>query len=165
MCFWKENSKKNKQLSVQTFSTVQHTSFALPFVADYLLSIGLDYVLLGNIQSDSLESRFGWYRQLSGANYFSSVRQFLQSEKTIRVRSLVKYSNLDFKSIKEVSDISATTKHLEHETNAKLISEQIVYEFDPSLLTRDETSILYYISGTTAKKGSNFKKILKFEEN
>ena len=27
------------------------------------------YVLLGLIQSDYLEGRFGWYRQLSGVNY------------------------------------------------------------------------------------------------
>ena len=49
----------------------------------------LSYVFLCHAQSDAIENRFGWYRQLSG-NYFNSVLPFLQSEKTIRIRSLVK---------------------------------------------------------------------------
>ena len=50
----------------------------------------LKFILTGHISSDFIESRFGWYRQLLGANYYNSVLQFLQAEKTIRVRSLVK---------------------------------------------------------------------------
>ena len=43
----------------------------------------LDYLLTGNIQLDPLEKRFGRYRQLSGANYFGSKKQFLDAEKSI----------------------------------------------------------------------------------
>ena len=49
----------------------------------------LQYFLLGFIQSDALEGRFRWFRQLCGANYFNSVLQFLQAEKSIRIKSLV----------------------------------------------------------------------------
>ena len=61
----------------------------------------LDCILLGSIQSDYLECRFGWYRQLCGANYFNSVLQFLQAEKKIRLRSLVKLG-FNMSSIKDI---------------------------------------------------------------
>ena len=53
------------------------------------------YVLLGQFQSDVIVQRFGWYRQLSGVNYFVSVRQIIEAEKFIRVRTLIKFSNRD----------------------------------------------------------------------
>ena len=63
---------------------------ALPDLINYLLNTkNLEYIILGNIQSDYLEKRFSWYRQLGGANYFVSVLQLLQAEKSIRLRSLV----------------------------------------------------------------------------
>ena len=71
-------------------------------LVDYLLDIKeLDYVLLGFILSDYLEPRFGWYRQLCGANYFNSVLQLLQAEKSIRIRSLLDM-NFNIDSIKEI---------------------------------------------------------------
>ncbi len=62
------------------------------------------YVLLGKFQSDPIESRFGWYRQLAGANYFLSVRQFLEAEKCIRLKSLLKFSNHSLEDLKEVME-------------------------------------------------------------
>ncbi|QQP35188.1 Putative LOC101234561 [Caligus rogercresseyi] len=41
------------------------------------------YVLPSLFQSDPIEKRFGWYRQLSGGNYFISVRQILEAEKKL----------------------------------------------------------------------------------
>ena len=50
---------------------------------------------MGQFQSDAIEKRFGWYRQLSGANYYLvSVRQVLEDEKSIRIRFLVKHSDM-----------------------------------------------------------------------
>ena len=43
----------------------------------------------------------GGYRQLCGRNYFNSDLQFLQAEKNIRIRSLVKMGFL----ISEIKDI------------------------------------------------------------
>lgn len=43
------------------------------------------FVLLGKFQSDPLEGRFGYYRQLSGGNFYISCRQLLQAEKKIRL--------------------------------------------------------------------------------
>ena len=49
----------------------------------------LEFNVLGNIESDYLEGRFGWSRQLCGGNYYKSVTRFLQAEKTINLCSLV----------------------------------------------------------------------------
>ena len=58
------------------------------------------------MSSDPIERRFGWWRQLNGANYFASVSQFLTSEKSIRTRSLISkgYTVSDIKKIMGGSD-------------------------------------------------------------
>ena len=52
---------------------------------DLLNNFGYQFALLGKFQSDPIEARFGLYRQLSGGNFFISLRQLLDSEKKIRV--------------------------------------------------------------------------------
>ena len=83
---WLEEWMKSEKsgLSKQTFLSCQQTSQSFPLLAKYLIEKrGLDYVLSGHFQSDPLEKRFGRYRQLSGANYFGSEKQFLEAEKSI----------------------------------------------------------------------------------
>ena len=88
--------------SRSTFTAAKQTSAAFIHLSNYLLDEkALDFVLLGHIQSDYLEERFSWYRQLSGANYHVSVLQVLQAEKTIRIRSLVE-SGFDMIEIKNI---------------------------------------------------------------
>jgi len=54
-------------LSKETFSSAQQTCSALKELAEYLLTVkNLEYVTLGKINSDGIENRFGWYRQLAG---------------------------------------------------------------------------------------------------
>lgn len=60
---------------------------------------GFQYVLLGNIQSDPLERRFGVYRQMSGANYYVSTRQLFESERKLRGGNLVQYKGVLFLKI------------------------------------------------------------------
>ena len=97
---WLEEWMKSEKsgLSKQTFLSCQQTSQSFPLLVKYLIEKrGLDYVLSGNFQSDPLEKRFGRYRQLSGANYFGSEKQFLEAEKSIRVKSLIKFSKYTMK--------------------------------------------------------------------
>ena len=54
-----------------------------------------EYILLGQLQSNDIEKCFEWHQQLSSANYFVSVPQVLEVEKSIRVRSLIKFSLLN----------------------------------------------------------------------
>ena len=78
-----------------------HQNF--PLLARYLLDEKhLSYVLSGKIQSDYLEKRFGRNRQLSGANYFASERQFIEAEKAIRVESIIKFSMYFIKEVCEI---------------------------------------------------------------
>ncbi|XP_077491413.1 uncharacterized protein LOC144102027, partial [Amblyomma americanum] len=47
----------------------------------------LSYVLLGKIQMDGLEDRFGKYRQLAGAQYYVSIRQVYECENKLRLQN------------------------------------------------------------------------------
>lgn len=81
---WQEKyiSKGNAGSSKETFAAALQTTNGLVYLANYLLEEkGINYVLLGNIQSHYHEQRFGRYQQLCGANYYLSVPQFLQGEK------------------------------------------------------------------------------------
>ena len=60
--------------------------------------------MLGKLQTDNLERRFGQYRQLSGSNYNISVQQVLESEKKLRVLSLLELSSSKLGSV-AVTDI------------------------------------------------------------
>ena len=53
---------------------------------------GFEFVLLGQIQSYNIESRFSWYRQLSGGKYFVSTKDIVTTEK--KTISLLKHSKI-----------------------------------------------------------------------
>ena len=79
------------------------TTSALPQLAVYLIEVkGLNFVLLGYVNSNPIERRFGVYRQSVGGNYYMALRQFLESEKKLRVKFLVKFCKMSFKDIREV---------------------------------------------------------------
>ena len=88
---WQDRSGGGK-MSTDTSQAAVYTCRGLVGVAQYLLEKHSDlmhYVLLGKIQSDRIESRFGYLRKLAGGNYWASVRQFLEGEAVIRVKSLI----------------------------------------------------------------------------
>ena len=69
-------------------------------MSKYLLeNCGFNYVLLGKIQSDMIERRFSRICQLSGANYYISMRQLQESDRKIRLISLLKYSQISIAEI------------------------------------------------------------------
>ena len=85
---WKESGLSG--LSKETFSAWIVTLRGLADLAIHAIQKhGFSYVLLGKMQSDPLEGRFGIYRQLNGASFFMSVRQVLHAEKKIRVLNLM----------------------------------------------------------------------------
>jgi hypothetical protein len=76
---WEQSKKPG--LTRQTFLALRHTCLALADCAAYLLDrLDFKFVLLGNLQSDAIESRFGWLRQLSGANYCISMSQVIEGD-------------------------------------------------------------------------------------
>ena len=148
---WKASKKPG--LSRETFQASIQTSEALVHLSDYLINEkGLDYVLFGKVSSDNLEGRFSWYRQSSGANYHISVLQIIQSEKTIRTRSLIE-QGFDMSEIKDIfenvensdcSEVDVTA--LSEMLNFHL--ENIQFHID---LNSEDRSIIYYVSGAISR--------------
>ena len=104
MINWHEWRGKSLKMSNDTMLAASHTSFGLVDLAKYLLgkhSDKLRYILLGKIQSDNIEGRFGHLRKLVGGNYWASVRQFYEGESVIRARSLVSFSGYSINEVKE----------------------------------------------------------------
>jgi hypothetical protein len=142
---WQETAEKRQGLSSETFMCCAQATRGLSSLAIYLLEEkNLDYVLFGQITSDPLEKRFGWYRQLGGANYFLSVRQFLESEKKIRLQCLVKMGNLSFSEVKDVLQTAQKTEDTEEE--AKKLLADLPEEFDEDMNFEDEEGILFYVA-------------------
>ena len=80
------------KLTPQTFSSFRHSCLVLPQIVNYLTSetCGFAYILSSRLQNDPLEHRFGVYRQMSGAQYNISVLQILESERRLKLSSILK---------------------------------------------------------------------------
>ena len=149
---WKASG--NIGLSTQTFKAAILTTQMLIDLCNYLLDVkGLDYILLGHTPSDYLESRFGWYRQSSGANYYISVLQILQSEKSIRIKFLIEsgFQMSDLKNIFAATDNSTMSDSLTDELTAlsQLIPE---YSLSESLVVvPEDQAIIYYVAGAIVR--------------
>jgi hypothetical protein len=151
---WQElySVDKRAKLSQETFMCARQTSSTIPLLVGHLFQDRkLSYVLLGKINSDAIERRFGHYRQLAGANYYLSVRQFLEAEKLIRLKGLVKYSNL---SMAEIKDVFASSSERCKEEIQEQVAELLLLLPDPidiDFREEREDSIIYYIAGYIAR--------------
>ncbi len=101
----------------ETFAAWIITLNGLAGLAAHLIeNHAFSYVLLGKLQSDPLEGRFGMYRQLNGASFFVSVHQVLQAEKKIRVLNQMQlntvYAAFDPQSSTNASNIDSSTSNV-----------------------------------------------------
>ena len=112
----------------------------------------VEYILLGNISQDPLEGRFGWYRQLNGANYQNSVRQFLEAEKNSRLRTLIR-SGFDMTQIKQIFDVDEEEVALEKAAEVKDFLEVIQdFTFEQKImLAHNDKSVIHYYAGYIAR--------------
>lgn len=141
-------SRQKAGLTRETFLSLRHTCLALRDCASYLVDrAGFNYVLLGHLQSDAIERRFGWLRQLSGANYFISMRQVLEGDRKIRAVSLLKFSSISLAEIDSVNQSEQDTAHCD-ETDADDIATSLSYNQTPSA---NDANIIYYVSGAIAR--------------
>ena len=69
---WKCSSSAG--LSKEINLAAQQTCNSVIELIHFLKEKGFQYILTGNLLSDPIEKRFGIYRQMSGSNYFVSVR-------------------------------------------------------------------------------------------
>src|SRR6218665_1563814 len=136
-------------LTKETFLALRHTCKSLPECARHLLEHrGFSYVLLGNFQSDAIESRFGWLRQLSGANYYISMRQVLESDRKIRTVSLLKYSKVTLCDIDTAIQCEASGTQSDANLLAEAIADSLTLNYEP---TSSDANIIFYISGAISR--------------
>ncbi|KAM7307375.1 uncharacterized protein ISCGN_011011 [Ixodes scapularis] len=73
---WKGKDLDSGTLTSETHAALQHTTHALVEVARYCFTeLKLSRILLGKIQTDNLEERFGNSKHLAGPQYHNSIRQ------------------------------------------------------------------------------------------
>ena len=144
---WEQSRKPG--LSKETFLALRHTCLALADCAAFLLDRrGFQYVLLGHLQSDAIESRFGWLRQLSGANYYISMRQVIEGDNKIRALSLLKFSKFSLVDIDSAVMSESQSGSSSDDSLADTIADSITYSHWPSA---NDANIIYYVSGAVAR--------------
>ena len=85
---WRDS--KNAGLTRETFLACIQTMGVIPDLAMYFArKAWISYLLTGKLTSNSIDGRFGWYRQVNGGNYFMCVKQLIQAEKKIRILNLL----------------------------------------------------------------------------
>ena len=98
---------------------------------------------MGKIQSDNIEGRFSYVRQLSGANYYISMRKLHESERKLRTISLLKHSSIT------LTKIRAAAKAYSGTTNAiTLVAESIQAELLFNVFPNEnDAAIIFYVCG------------------
>lgn len=123
-------------------------------LARYLLdAVGFQYVLTGKIQSDCIEERFGWIRQMSGANYLISLRQLLESDRKIRAISLLKFSSFSVTDIDEILHLQAP------DADVRKDACEIFGELKLNIIPNEsDKAIVYYVCGACARSICRLRK-------
>jgi hypothetical protein len=148
-------------LTKETMLAMKHTCTTLIALSKYLLSEkGYKFVLLGQFQSDPIERRFGWYRQLNGANYFASMKQFLEAEKTIRITCLTKFNKMVMSDIQAVytEKDEEWLEGEELEDKVKQILECVGGE-ESVTVNKTDKNLVFYLSGYIAHSQSEKEEV------
>lgn len=134
---WKELNAGNK-LTRETHFALSHSTQAIIQLCKHCLNdCGHTFFLPGKIQTDSLEARFGQYRQLAGSNYNISVRQIFEVEKKIRIRGLMDMGDPAIISICEDDSV----------TDISEFSSCVVDRNDVNEIPDEMWPLIYYIAG------------------
>ena len=132
----------------ETILALRQTCRGITGLAKYLINYcGFKYVVLGKIQSDTIEGRFGRIRQLSGASYYISLRQLLENDRKLQTLSLLKYSRI---SISHVDQVAKSIKNVENEVIAKVESLYVDLQFN-ILPTNNDVVVIFYVTGYCCK--------------
>ena len=148
-CLTVETSAKHTgKLTQDTFLSLKHTTETIISLIDYVFQTFKDckYLLLRKFQTDPLEARFGRYRQMSGSCYHVSVSQVLESEKRLKIMSVLKLksSSCGEFSLKDFSlNFNESLKEVTYNEDLHLaITKSRHVEIDSNT-----ASVLFYIAG------------------
>jgi len=128
--------------------------FQLWLDEDLMSNVQFRYVLLGKLQTDYLEFRFSQYRQLSGANYNVSVCQIMESEKKLKLLSIMKIVKCENGALTLKDFITSYQKKMNSfEQDESDIDNclqpfmSILTECDSLIIAENEMSGIIFISG------------------
>ena len=130
----------------------KHTVGTFVELISYLLvDMKVHYVLTGKFQTDCLEFRFSQYRQLSGANFHVSVQKIKESEKKLKIVSILHVVSASRGDITVKDFIVQTADNVENTIDVK---DDIVQELVASCMachdveiTESESQSLLFIAG------------------
>ena len=143
---WTDVKEVGGKLTKETFGALIHTTDALLEISKYCLQeLGANYVLLGKFQTDSLDSRFGQYRQLAGGKYDVSLRQVYECEKKLRLLSVLqlKLNNVGI----SLSDFSMVWNQYETTTSSNCFSISVDINEQDIEAFSNNISVVTYIGG------------------
>lgn len=153
---WKISNFPNN-LTRQTHTALSHTIYGLLEVIKYCLTeLDMNYVLLGKFQTDPLEGHFGKYRQLAGGHYHISVRQLYESEKRLRIQSILSlksrhYGNININKFFEPECDTLSESQLDtflsYSDQINNLLSKLVIEDSDSEAIRSEMPVITYLGG------------------
>lgn len=124
------------------------------------------YLLPGKLMFDPIEARFGWYRQVSGGNFFMSIKQLLEAEKKIRSLSLLQQEGLLSASCMVILD--ASPLHSNEAASSSLLEVSWLVEFLSAVslddLTEVDANVAYFVSGYIGRSISRRRKCYSCKE-
>ena len=146
---------RNKFLTGQTFDALYLTNCGVIRCVEYLLDHGYSGVLLGVFQTDPLEKRFGLFRLTQGSNYHINPQSLFQSEKKLRISSIIDLSE----SLDSLTENFETLKQANRGRESNITDSEVLrysrvvfsnWTLRDTSIT--EQSIVYYITGYCAFK-------------
>lgn len=146
---WKERTKgcDSGTLTKETHAALYQTTQGLIEISRYCLDeLKLTYVLLGKIQTDCLEDRFGKYRQLAGAQYHVSMRQVYDCENKLRLQSTLP----TVVNTVSISDPDEQWQDLDSEANCSGPGCNVVVTEETLSKVKDIIPVLVYVAGYAA---------------
>ena len=76
---WNNISGRSSKLTKETFTALHYITYTFLELTKYCIEeLKMQYMLPGKFQTDHLEARFGQYRQLSGDQYYISIKQVFE---------------------------------------------------------------------------------------
>lgn len=175
LCLWEDLTiGQSVSFSRETFQCAKQSSAVLASLYEQLIEVeNFTYFLPGKCQSDKLEGKFGKYRQMIGGNMYASVRQFLEANRSEKIRNLAEL-NIAINQIKDIfSEPSETVKEVAQKSATDILCCIVTdnsIELVPNVPS-SELNILYYVAGCFSRslcrqtKCQNCKALLVSTEN
>lgn len=146
---WGNAISDTGRLTPETHLALTLTTNAMREICQYCTEkLELKFILTGKFQTDSLEERFGKYRQLAGGQYDISVTQLYESEAKLRLQSTLP---LVLKS-RSLGDISISFDNIENDgknvdDNTCFDSIAVTINQDDFKQTENIMPVIVYIAG------------------